>query len=69
MTSRRADAHAWANSIRIIYPETFGIAACDDPADVYDSVFRRWMRLRPIHLCQLRELARRQAAESRQAQS
>lgn len=65
MTGRRArprstDAHAWANWIRTASPELFGGTHCADPADEYDSPFRRAMRLPAIHVCQLRELARRQ---------
>jgi hypothetical protein len=67
MTGRPPDAHAWAGAIRILYPDTSGITACDDPDDIYDSEFRRFARLRPIHRCILRELARRQAAEARLA--
>lgn len=61
-------AHGWANYIRLSHPATFGGIHCGDQADVHDSEFRRWARMRPVHLCRLRELARRQAAESRQAE-
>jgi hypothetical protein len=60
-----ADARAWAGRIRTASPAAFGSDHCGDPADVHDSGFRRWMRLPPIHHCQLRELACRQVAEAR----
>lgn len=64
--ARPVDAHAWANWIRSDCP-VLGAIRCSDPADVYDSEFRRWAGLQPVHLCQLRELARQQAHETRQA--
>lgn len=66
MTGRRGgDAHGWANYIRTGRPDLFGADTCGDPDDVYDSAFRRSMRLRAVHRCHLRKLARTQAAEAR----
>ena len=65
--SQIADARAWAERIR--QAGTFGTGHCGDPADVHDSEFRRWARLGPVHHCRLREIARRQAAETRLART
>lgn len=54
-----ADAHAWANRIREADPR-FGAPTCGDPADVYQSPFRRAVGLPPVHVCILRDIARDQ---------
>ena len=66
MTRRRirdrdASAHAWAEYTRQASPGVFGMSHCGDPSDVYDSPFRRWAGLPPVHLCRLRQLAREQS--------
>jgi hypothetical protein len=44
--------------------ERLGHTGCGDDSDVYDSAFRRTVRLKPRHECQLRELAREQAHQA-----
>jgi hypothetical protein len=59
---RARTAYHWAEKIR----QDLGHGGfCADPADVYDSEFRRFAGLRPIHLCRLRQLATEQIAVNR----
>jgi Zinc knuckle len=56
------DVHAHAQRIRL----TLGVLPhCGDPTDIYDSPARRSAGFRPIHLCQLRQIAARQLQEER----
>lgn len=57
-----ADPHGHAERIR----RMLGIRpACPDEDDRYESPFRRVAGYHPVHLCQLRQIAAEQAAESR----
>lgn len=56
--SRRS--HEWANHARALLGE---LPTCSDHADLYQSPARRAMRLAPVHLCVLRQLAAAQITE------
>jgi hypothetical protein len=54
-----ADAHAAANKIRAADPR-FGENHCEDKGDIFESPFRRFQGLGPVHICVLRKRAREQ---------
>lgn len=65
-TEVAGDARFWASHARQLLGERPVIGPpryCTDPADIYNSPFRRAQNLGPIHQCQLRQLAAQQIKE------